>query len=134
MLRRVEAFVTVWETDYVERGVCVFSIELEGWLGVGGKEVRLLTPMFPLARSRVLMTPSITWLMLRTPSSSRARAAARTSSASKGCFSLEEAGPGVGVFGVIGVFDLEGRSEGLMGEENSSEGSTSLGSMLYVWQ
>lgn len=118
----------------LREGCVCLALNWKGGWGVGGKEVGLLTPMFPLARSRVLMTPSITWLMLRTPSSSRARAAARTSSASKGCFSLEEAGPGVGVFGVIGVFDLEGRSEGLMGEENSSEGSTSLGSMLYVWQ
>lgn len=79
--------------------------------------------MFPLARSSVPMTPSITSLMFRTPSSSRRRALARTSSASKGSFPSEAVG--TGVLGVRGVFGREGRSDGLMGEENSSEGSTS---------
>lgn len=61
--------------------------------------------MFPLARSSVPMTPSITSLMLRTPSSSRRSWVSRTSSASKGSFSFPP-GPGVGVLGVLGVLGL----------------------------
>lgn len=93
-----------------------------------------LTPMLPFARSRVPMTPSITSLMLRTPSSSRRSAASRTSSASKGSLSRapDAAGFGVGVLGVTGVLGREGRSLGLMGEENSSEGSTLFSAMFAM--
>lgn len=70
--------------------------------------------MFPLARSSVPMTPSMTSLMFRTPSSSRRSWASRTSSASNGSFSFWLEG-----VGVLGVFGLSWNSIGLMGEKTS---------------
>lgn len=41
-------------------------------------------------------------------------------------------GFGVGVLGVRGVFGREERSDGFMGEENSSEGSISFSAIVVL--
>lgn len=83
----------------LEMGVSV------GWVRQG-QDVRFKhTPMLPLARSNVPMTPSMTSLMFLTPSSSLRRAASRASWASSASYR----DPWFVVFVVVGVFVRSGR-------------------------
>jgi len=84
VLSRVLALVTVCDTVY-RRGQ-EYTCQQKGYSSVPPPGALQHTLMFPFALSRVPRTPSMTSLMLRTPSSSLRSPASRASSASKGAF------------------------------------------------
>lgn len=97
-----------------------------------GSSSSRLSFMLPPARCRVPMTPSMTWLMLRTPSSSLLSIASRSSGSDRWSFAV-----GVfGVRGVLGVFGVFGRGSGgtfFTGEvQRSVSSSMSIGSDMVA--